>query len=123
MAAVGAIELSGRHITQTVQQSGFVEAVTLMQLLKDVVCAYDGVLDVGTALAFEAERLLEVERNHLAPRELDHEIANRRDTDRPGNAIPLVLVEFRIAGADFTAGRLDERVQQVVGLYAEPFSS
>src|SRR4029453_14438341 len=107
MAAVGAIELSGSDVTQTFQQSGFVETVTLAQLLEDVVCANDGVLDVRTALALEAERLLEVEGNHFAPRELDHEVANRGDRDRLCDAIAFVLVEFRIAGADFTSGRLD----------------
>src|SRR4030095_12328401 len=94
-----------------------------MELLKDGVRANDCVLNVRTTLAFEAERLLEIERNYLAPRELDHEIAHRCDADHRRNALALVLFELRIGRADFAAGRFDERVQQVVGLYTEPFSS
>ena len=62
--------------------AGGVESFAVLQLREDVVGADDGVLQVGAALPLEAQRLVDVERDHLAARELHHEVADRRDGDR-----------------------------------------
>ena len=90
VAAVVAVELAGRDVAQGLEQRGFVETIALLQLLKDVVRADDRVLDVGAAFALEAERLLEIERDHLAARELDHEVAHGGNRDHPRDALALV---------------------------------
>src|SRR6185369_1268957 len=123
LMTIGAVEFVGWRVAQCLDYRRLVDAVTLMQVLKDLVRAHDGVLNVWTALAFEAERLLEVERNHLASRELDHEIPNRGNRDHPRDALAFVHVEFGVARADLTARGRDQRVEQIVCFHAEPFSS
>src|SRR2546430_10320444 len=56
-------------------------ALPISQLLEDVVGAYDGVLDIRTAFALEAERFVHVERDHFAARELDQEVPDCRNRD------------------------------------------
>ena len=46
---------------------------------EDVVGANHGVLQIRAAFAFEAERLVDVERDDLAARVLDHEVPHRGD--------------------------------------------
>ena len=60
----------------------FVDAVALGELGEDVVGADDGVLQVRAGLALEAQRLLDVERDDLAARELHEEVAHGRNGDR-----------------------------------------
>ena len=86
------------------EQRRLVEAVALLQLLEDVVGADDRVLDVRAALALEAERLVEIEGDHLAARELDQEVAHGGDADHPRDALALLVAQLGVALADFLAG-------------------
>ena len=77
----------------------------------------------GPVSPSKAERLFEVERDDLAARELDQEVAHRRDADEPGDPLRLVFGELRVALADFLARLLDHDIEQVVRFDAEALAS
>ncbi len=91
---------------------------------EDVADADDGVLNVGAGLAFEAERVFEVESDDGVARELEHEVAQRADGDllgdlRGGSASGLAA--WRVVDLGLRGG--DELVDQVVGLDAEALAA
>ena len=63
---------AGEHV-------GLRHAFTFLQLVQDVAGADHGVLQVGPVSPSKLERLLDVEHDQLAARELQHEIPDRAD--------------------------------------------
>src|SRR5581483_2945585 len=63
---------------------------------KNVTGANHGVLCVRPGLTLEAERVLEIERDHGLLSELEHEIAQRADRDLPRNRRALVFAQLRM---------------------------
>ena len=76
--SVGEQLVRGRHIERADHVHGR-QPFTLAQLVEDVVGTDHRVLQVRTRLALEAERLLDVEDDQLAARELQQEIPDRGD--------------------------------------------
>jgi hypothetical protein len=99
----------------------FVKAEAIAQLGKDVVRAHHGILQVRPALAFETERLGDIERDDLAARVLDHEVADRRDGNLSADNADVVGAELRIALGDLGRCGSLEQIDQIVGLDPEPF--
>ena len=86
------------------QHAGGVEPLAVLQLGEDVVGADHGVLQVGAALPFEAQRLVDVERDDLAARELHHEVAHGRDRrSSPPSAAPRPAVSSVLRRATSSA--------------------
>ena len=72
---------------------------------EDVGGADDGVLDVGAGLAFEAERVFEVEGDDGVAGEAEHEVAEGADGDLLGDGLAFVGGELGVAGVDFGIAR------------------
>src|SRR5262245_10189682 len=95
-------ELLRADAVESAYDFGFGESLPFAQLMEDVVGAHDSILQIWTSLPFEAERLGHIEHNQFAARELEHEIANRGDTDLPASArairfrkVGIALLHFR----------------------------
>ena len=80
--------------------------------------AHDGVLHVGSGLAFEAERVLEIERDDGRAREAQQKITQRADGDRVRDGRALLLGRFGVALINFLPRACLEPVEQVVGFHA-----
>src|SRR5262249_1897885 len=118
-----AVELGRWNVCQGFQECLLLKPVALPQLVKNLVGSYDRVLDIGSALSLETQRLLEIERNHLSPRELDHEVADGGNRDHLRVAACLLLAKLRVSLADLGAGGSHERVEEVVSFHAQPLST
>src|SRR3954462_8289289 len=98
------VGVTGKHgsgrLRHRGDDGGLVDTVPLLQLVKDVVGPDDGVLEVRAAFAFEAERLVDVDHDNLAARELDHEVAHGGGCDRGGNPASVFGGELRVALGD-----------------------
>ena len=116
-------ELAGGDLRERREERLLVELVSLLDLLEDVVRANHGVLNVGAALAFEAQRLLEVEHDHLAARVLHQEVADGGDADHFRDSLALAVGEFGVTGRDLASRIAGERIQEVVSLDAQAFST
>src|SRR5215472_661523 len=90
---------------------------------KDFAGADDRILRVGPGLSFEAQRLLEVEGDHRAFGELEHEIAQRANRDLHGNIATLAFRHLGIPGVDFLLRRRDQGIDQVIGLHAKALAA
>ena len=77
----------------------------LLQLVETFLLARRPRTDVRPRLADEADRLVDVERDHRRARELDQEVAHRGDADLLGNLCPLSRRASRSGACD-----LDERL-------------
>ena len=85
--------------------------------------AHDGILRVRSGLAFEAQRLFEIEGDHRLLGVLQHEVAQRADGDLRGDLLTLRLAQLRMARVDFLLRRGDELIEQIVGLHAETLAA
>src|SRR6185437_5437807 len=83
----------------------------------------DSVLRVGASLAFKAQSFFEIEGDHRGLGELEHEIAQCANGNLRGDLPPLFFRHFGMAGVHFFLGSGNERVYQVIGLYAESFTA
>ncbi len=108
--------IDGRELRQHRFRRGF-------RLAEDVACTDHGVLNVGSCLALEAQRIFEVKRDDRVARELEHEVAERADGNLPGDLLPLSFVAAGLTRVHFGAGSGDEFVDQVVGLDAESLAA
>ncbi len=84
----------------------------------DSVHAHDGILHVGSGLALEAERILEIEGDDRRAREAQQEIAQRADGDGVRDGRALVLGRFGVALVNFLSRACLEPVEQIVGFHA-----
>ena len=78
---------------------------------------------VRSGLAFEAQRVFEVERDDRVARELEHEVAQRADGDLLGDLLALGFVAARLARVHFGSRGGNQLVDQVVGLDAEALAA
>src|SRR5271157_2586808 len=90
---------------------------------KDVCRTHHCILRVGSGLAFEGQGLMEVEGDDRLLGKLQHEIAQRADSNSFADKHALVLVAVRMAAVHFTLGRGNQRVEQVVCLHAESLAT
>src|SRR3954470_1268317 len=81
-------------------------------LAKDVRGADSGGLRVRAGLALEAERVLEVERDHGILCVAQHEVTERADGEMLGDGTLLGRLELCVPGSYFLGSRLDERVDK-----------
>ncbi len=95
-------------------QSGFAE---------DVAGTHDGVLRVGAGFTFKAQGIFYIKCDYRALGEFEHEVTKRTDRDLRGDAAPLRFRHLRVACIYFFLGGSDQRIEQVVGFYAEAFAS
>ena len=116
-------QLASRHVGKRRQQRRLIEAITLLDLLEDIVGADDGVLNVRAAFSFEAERLVEVEGDDLPARELDQEIAHGGDRNLLRGAVGVGHRELGVPLRDLAAGLANRGIQQIVSLDAEAFAA
>ncbi len=80
-------------------------------------------MQVRSGLAFEAQRLFDVEDDDLAARVLQHEVADRGDRDLGPCASAFVGAEIRIALGDFGRRLRRQQIDEVVDLDAESLSA
>ena len=59
------IELLGPRRVEPAHDVGFRQPLAFLQLVKDIIGAHHSILQIGTGLAFEAQRLFDVEHNQL----------------------------------------------------------
>ncbi len=86
------------------------------QAAADVARAHQRILQVGTRVALEVERLVEIEGDHPVGGGLHHEEAQRGDRDLARQDVELGARQLAVALADLLAALGFEPVHQVVGL-------
>src|SRR6266480_243609 len=94
--------------------------ILFLNFLKDIVSPDYGVLNIGAGLAFKTQCLLEVKRDHRISSVLEQEIAKGTHSNRCSNSFHLGFVEINMTIPDFLERLLQQRVNQVIGLDAQP---
>src|SRR5580698_47958 len=90
---------------------------------KNVGGANHRVLRVRAGLAFEAQRLFEIEGDHGRLGELEHEVAQSANGDLAGDGGALGVPELGMASVDFLSRRGNQSVDQIVGFYSEALAA
>src|SRR5262249_28068201 len=92
------------------------------QLAEDRVRSHNRVLNVWSCFAVKRQCLFEIESDDRVARVFQQEIAQRSDRDLVCNVSLFQLTQVRMAAGDFGQSIGFELVDEIIDLYAQPFT-
>src|SRR5579872_3255926 len=102
---------------------GFGIRMSFQILAENILCSDNSVLQIRTGFAFKGQGILEIKGDDCSASIFQQEVTQRAHRDHPRNQLLLCEIGSHFPRLNFLERALDERLNEIVGLDALPFSS